>query len=402
MVDMDDAMHRALGAAALACALVLASACLKSDCEENPNLRCGPYASGGAGGMGTGGGPSAGPGGGGAGAAGGGGGAVGGGGAGGCAQDPGQCTGSTPVCDPVTNACVGCSHHEQCADSACNVFTGACLAATPVTVGPADSLADAISAVPAGGEAVFLLSPGNYNEDPPPNVSSGKTVAILAAGGRPIVTGIGGSPTLTVAANTTVLLAGVNLTGNTSSRGANVDGQLALDAVEVRNNTGGGLDASSSAELRLRNTIVAGNNTDVPAIALGGGSLELVYSSVGGSFGTSPGIECGSGHQLTIRNAVVFSLGSEALESCGSAAVSFTAIDAAVAPAGEGNVTFDATSPGLFASLNTGDLRLTSSGQGVFGGVASWRWGDVPADIDGLPRPSTDGAPDAAGASVGP
>ena len=72
------------------------------------------------------------------------------------------CTGETPYCDPATLSCAPCSYHEHCPDSACNPFTGACLSATPATVGPSGTYTDltaALATVGAGAEAVFRVAP---------------------------------------------------------------------------------------------------------------------------------------------------------------------------------------------------------------------------------------------------
>jgi hypothetical protein len=58
--------------------------------------------------------------------------------------------------------------------------------------------------------------------------------------------------------------------------------------------------------------------------------------------------------------------------------------------------------PVLFENLDNGDLRLTAAGVTAFTDVALWQSGDPAADIDGNPRPSTDGTPDVCGAHEGP
>ena len=63
----------------------------------------------------------------------------------------------------------------------------------------------------------------------------------------------------------------------------------------------------------------------------------------------------------------------------------------------EADVGFDAA---WFMGYATGDFRLSTSGDTTFADVAEWREGDPPTDIDGHPRPTTDGQPDHAGADV--
>src|SRR5690606_37453773 len=119
------------------------------------------------------------------------------------------CGGQRPYCNPETLSCEACRYHAHCPDSACNPFTGACLDATPETVGPGGdhaSIAAALGSVGDGEEAVFLVSPGSYNEDPaPPNLTN-RTVALLGGGGRPTIRAEDGNPTFTVANGATLLL----------------------------------------------------------------------------------------------------------------------------------------------------------------------------------------------------
>src|SRR5690606_4902631 len=105
------------------------------------------------------------------------------------------CTGETPYCNPDTNACEACSFHAHCPDSACNVFTGACLDATPETVGPGGdhlTLTLALASVNDGEEAVFLVSPNTamapYSEDL--QLGGTRVVALLGQNGRPTITGV--------------------------------------------------------------------------------------------------------------------------------------------------------------------------------------------------------------------
>ena len=82
------------------------------------------------------------------------------------------CGGETPYCDAQTLSCVPCRYHAHCPDSACNPFTGACLSATPQTVGPGGdypSIVEAITnGVGSGEEAVFLVSAWALGKNDPP------------------------------------------------------------------------------------------------------------------------------------------------------------------------------------------------------------------------------------------
>jgi hypothetical protein len=309
----------------------------------------------------------------------------------------------TPVCDPADFTCRPCRFHAECPGAACNLFSGECLTATPTMVGTnAGDLATAIAAAPA--EAILIVQPGAGDYEGPFNVD-GKTIAILAQGGRPVlsVPSASNSPTLTVNNNTTVLLQGLDVTLNGSAVGLQVAGNLALDQVTVRQNTGGGINATSTADIRARNTIIAGNGIDTPAIDLASGAdFDLLYSSVGGvgTVMTTTTLDCGNSPNVTIRNSILFSQGIGAtVVNCASATISHTAADEALT--GDANTTFT-VDMGLFTALSQGDLRLTAAGQTEFQNDALWRNGDPPDDIDGAARPTADMTQDIPGAHLGP
>ena len=324
--------------------------------------------------------------------------------------DDANCTGETPWCNPTTLACQACSYHEHCPTSACNVFTGACLDAEPKTVGPEPgddfpSLTLALASVVGDDEeAVFLVSPtaGDYNETVTPTIAGTRAIALLGSNGRPVIRATSGGPTFDVYNGATLLLEGIDLKSNGNAVAISAAGRVALDRVEIAQNSGGGIGTSgTSAELLIRNSIIAGNgNSDVHAISLGQGKLELLFSSVGGgTISPSAAISCAGGHDLTVRNSVLFNRHAGGpLESCGNATISHTAADENLS--GTGNTLFTVEAS-LFANLNNGNLRLTANGLSAFDAVALWQPGDPLTDIDGQPRPTTEG-PDVAGAHRGP
>src|SRR5690606_25063626 len=155
--------------------------------------------------------------------------------------DDALCGGKRPYCNPETLSCEACRYHAHCPDSACNPFTGACLDATPETVGPGGdhaSIAAALGSVGDGEEAVFLVSPtpGDYNETPAPDISSGRTIAFLGQGGRPVVRATDGGAAVTVFNGATLLLEGVDLMANTNAVAMQVAGFVALDRVRISSN----------------------------------------------------------------------------------------------------------------------------------------------------------------------
>ncbi|MEM6849546.1 MAG: hypothetical protein AAF580_16015, partial [Pseudomonadota bacterium] len=193
-----------------------------------------------------------------------------------------------PACNPATLACDLCRYHSDCPASACNIFSGECINATPITVGPDAgddhaTLQAALAEVMTGSEGVILLKPKGspYNEATAINIVGNRTIAILAQGEDVTWNEDDGSSTLTVAAGTTVFIEGIAISGNTAAVAAiTANGQLALDKVEVRQNAGEGITAGSAAELRIRNSIIAANANNTAAIALGGADLQLLFSAV--------------------------------------------------------------------------------------------------------------------------
>src|SRR5690606_25640549 len=224
--------------------------------------------------------------------------------------DDALCGGETPYCDAQTLSCVPCRYHAHCPDSACNPFTGACLSATPQTVGPGGdypSIVEAITnGVGSGEEAVFVVSPDTGAYQGAHVVSDMKVIALLGQNGRPVANDLN-LPTFTVANGATLLLEGIDLAGNLNSRALQVDGRLALDRVEVALNSGGGIAASSTAELLVRNSVVAGNGTgNADAVALVGSTATFLYSSLSGvSDAPSAAVNCSGGHSLTVRNSIL-------------------------------------------------------------------------------------------------
>jgi len=346
-----------------------------------------------------------------------------------CTDDPGLCQGSTPVChegtcvpctpdedalcagetpwcNPATNACEACSYHEHCPDSACNVFTGACLDATPETVGPGgDYPTLTLALATAGAEAVFLVSPDTGGAAYSEVIEIGKTgptvIALLAQNGRPAIDGLGLPPTVTVYNGATLLLEGIDLRLNGNAVAVQTSGLVALDRVEITQNSGGGINATGTAELLVRNSIIAGNGTNTPAVVLSGATFDAVFSSIAGpdTSGMVAAISCTTSPDLSVRNSVLFKVNSgSTLEGCSAATIDHTAGDEQLS--GTGNTTFT-VEPSLFENLGNGNLRLTAAGKAEFDGVALWQPGDPVTDIDGALRPTAEG-PDVAGAHLGP
>ena len=314
------------------------------------------------------------------------------------AEDASACEGTTPLCDEENNSCVGCSFHEECQDlgsPACNIASGACFDPAAVSMVNASSngaIQAEVDGVPDGAERAIRLTGGGGLHTI--TVDGGKTIAIVSdSASRREVRGSSGDPTLTVTgAGTTVYLHRLELTANTDDVGVSVEasGTLYADSVQVAQNTGGGITLAAGTSGFLRNCMVAGDGGNSPAIS-SAGTLDAVYTTLGRdtNFG-DPVLEC-SGGSASVRNSIVVNqtntTGDEV--SCPGVALTNTAVESTTTP-----------EDWFGSGFANGDYFLNAAGQTQFADIAVWELGDPPFDFEGDDRPSTDGAPDFAGADV--
>lgn len=319
------------------------------------------------------------------------------------AEEPEACTGTTPLCDDASNTCVPCTAHEQCGEAACNLFTGACLPGDAVVhVGPLEEyteLGAAIASFAEGAEGTIIVHQANYDEAA--TVDGGRVLAFLANGGalpRWILAG-GGSPQLTVTGAATVLMEGMQLSGNASDVGLRVDGGLAwVERGRVVDNNGGGIVAENGAELVLRNSFVGGNGSGGLGsfgIDVTDADVRVLYTTVArNDEDTIDSIRC-MGATVDVRNSIVVGRDAGSIQ-CPGIVISNSAVDEAI----DGNMNVGAAVLAWFVDGTAGNFHLTATGAMVFADIAQWQPGDPTTDIDGDPRPAMDGEPDFAGADV--
>ncbi|MEM6792125.1 MAG: hypothetical protein AAF715_31700 [Myxococcota bacterium] len=333
-------------------------------------------------------------------------------------QDRAQCTGDELTCDELTNTCGPCRYHAQCPGAACNVFTGLCMTAPPVSVGlgAGDDFARidlAVDAIPNQGEGIIIVDDKGSAYENTVSVADGKVVAILAGSGRPVIdVPIIGAPFpgIQVNSNATLMVEGLTFEGN--SYGLEIfDGNVNLDRVEIRDGVSGGILADATTELRVRTSTLGANGSftasGFSAIAVGPDvTLDVNFSTIVGLSSGSPAISCEEGAVVTVRNAILFA-GTSGLNSplamCDAGvALTVTNTVASTMLPGTGNATFIPSS-GFFEDLSRGDLRLTPAGRAEFADHARWADFDPRVDLDGRPRPNlVDGSFDVAGAHLGP
>ena len=327
--------------------------------------------------------------------------------------------GTTPICELETNACVPCTEHEQCGEAACNLYTGACLPGDAVVhVGGRKpdfaTLGDAVESFGEGAEGTIVVHGGKataFNESV--TVDGGRLLAFVAAELGPGVEpprwirSSGNAPQLTVSADATVLLDGLQLSSNASSMvpGVLVDGGRAwMDRSRIVTNLGGGIVAQAGAELTLRNCFVGQDINNVDALLVDGASARVSYSTLAGGTFNAAALRCASPLTVNIRSSILVTQGGSPPDEvvCPLAAITYSATEGMVV--GEGNESVGAFPGGMadlwFADYLTGDFHLQNDGLTLFADVAQWHAGDPPTDIDGEARPTNDGDLDYAGADV--
>jgi hypothetical protein len=319
------------------------------------------------------------------------------------------CTGATPVCDEGSNTCIGCTDHAQCMDSACAFETGECL--DPMCVVDVDgdggqdytSIQAAVSAVGDGEDCTIIVHQFGVSDTyATVTIEGGKRIALLAAADdEPVIQGNTGAG-IEVMGGATLYARGLDIRGNTDDLGIDVSdaGTSAyVDQCEVMQNTEGGIAVTTSAYLRLRNSMVGGaNSTDIAALRVQSASIDVVYATIVGyddGFGGGVALRC-SGSTVSVRNSLLVKTGVGTELDCDEADITFTATETNTP--GSGNVALGSVMPDWFISPSS-DLHLDNP-PGALLSAAEWHEGDPATDIDGDSRPDVDGTADIAGADV--
>jgi len=334
-----------------------------------------------------------------------------------------QCTGEqdaacgdlTPICDVETNTCIGCSGHDECPESACNIAEGNCFdpasvvhvdGTTPCADGdgteqdPYCDLGEALIAVP--GESLIVLHPmlsNPFSYVEANTISS--IVAIFGANGEvmPTVQGAGSIAALTVPGSGQLFLAGIQLSGaQLEAPGIRVNGQAWIEKSRIVNNSGGGIVVDNGGSLFLENSFVGGNVDDVDAILVVDGSAQINYSTLAGGGDleeTASALSCTPGSSVSVRNSILVAVSAGPELVCDDATVTDSALEGSLGD----NLELGELVPGWFASYALGDFSLVG---GMYPPAiemaATWLDGDPATDIEGDARPTTDGMPDFAGA----
>lgn len=340
------------------------------------------------------------------------------------------CVGTTPICNTETNVCEGCSEHEQCPDSACNMAAGNCMDPGVVVHVDGDfamcGSSNGSEAMPyctisaalgAAGEETLIVLHELDNDAP---YLQANTVAVdvalfSAPGAQPRIQGTGGAPALTISASGSLALVDVDITGgpntgitinggqawvelariatNTSQGVAMNGGSAWIERSEIVNNSGGGIVVDGGGMLMLENSFVGGDDTGIVAVDIQDGSGTILYSTLGAGFGAAAAsLRCVDGSTSTMRNSIVVSYSASPEIDCPQLGQSANFEEADTA------MVFD-DQANWFGDFAAGDFHLNP---GMYPTeietAALWELDDPTTDIDGDPRPVTDGTPDFAGA----
>lgn len=336
-----------------------------------------------------------------------------------CAQcserDTTVCTGTVPICDVDAHTCVGCTHHEQCPDSACHLADGSCLPIDRVFHVDGDALdcaapdgsaalpfcaiADALAEIGPAGRATLRIAATTLPYLEPLAVTGDRVVALVPWGDDPpVLDRTGTGSTLTVD-GATIYAWRVRFEGSGSAPAiAMVDSRGWIDRTVVVLNDGGGIRIEQGSELHLVNTVIGANGTGLAArvgLDADASTFDVVFGTIAGNDGTgAASLRCTAGANGSLRNSLVVGLDPPSIDCAG-----LDAITSAVDTNGLGGadvLVVPSFVAGWFVDPPTGDFHLVPDTQ--FETLGVWASGDPLVDLDGDPRPTMDGAIEVLGA----
>jgi len=331
-------------------------------------------------------------------------------------EDDAACGDLTPLCDVGANTCIGCSGHEQCPESACNLAEGNCFGPDNVVhvdgddpcdsgdgseESPYCSLTEAL--LGASDDPVIIVhevggDPLIYLES---NTISFSTAIFAASGESPVVRG-SVAAALTVSSSGRLFLRGISIDNTADGHvGLSITGgQAWIEQSRIVNNSGGGIIVDGGGSLFIQNSFVGGSNS-APAIDLQDGDISVLYSTLGlpPSLG-GPALSCNDGSSSTLRNSLVTSTHADPEIQCPQLTVSNSAFESMNDDINDsgGNMLLGELDLSWFVDYLAGDFTLTGDHPEELDTTAVWQSGDPATDINGDSRPTTDGMADFAGA----
>jgi hypothetical protein len=360
------------------------------------------------------------------------------------ADEKSLCQGNKPVCG-ADNVCAACTEHSDCADTACNLETGACFGveyiiyvdrAAPCEAGdgsmaaPFCKIGQAFEKMLGDDVTVgwtIKIKSGNYVEDPLV-VPDGSLVAMNSWDGiQPKIRATPGSGhTLSVANESKLYIDNLAFNLNDEFNGvlcasADVwidDSRMASNANQgyestncdtwirrsvIFKNGGGGIASYGPGATWITNTFVTSNGTQVLE-EYGGirsaqeNEMHINYSTVVNNL-TAVGprsLQCtadaGPGE---IRNSVLIAFGGMSSIDCVGGVFSNSAVDD-VQP-GDTNIVATVMDIMTFFNPQMNGVYTAKPDTGL-AALGLWKTGDPLTDFDGTARANMDGAADFAGA----
>jgi len=374
--------------------------------------------------------------------------------------DLAACEDTTPLCDAGTNACVGCTAHEQCPagapdidGAACDLETGACLPAENVwhvdedaddcsDLGegtlevPLCGLREAVGRAELAGTGTIILHEiaggQTYSDEA---ISAPVRLAILAADGEePRIEGNVLNPGLIFGGGAVAYLRGLSIVEG-DSHGIDIDvARVHAEGVLIQDNAGWGVSVAPTGAFFASNSRIVTNEEGGIEFGTAGPVEETDGEDGSGSGTDGMGLPDPDSASVRLVNCFV-----NAATDAHAVVVNEGAIDVLYSTLGvpatldafalrcetgtfarvrnsvlvsrlsepvdcdnvELETSFveqDVDADDWFEDYNAGEFTLNGPPEELLEG-AQWRTGDPATDIDGRPRPAADGAVDAAGAA---
>ena len=345
-------------------------------------------------------------------------------------------------------SCGGCTRHEQCPDSACDLSRGECMSAERVfyvdsevcpEVGlgtEADPFCELgtvldLDNTPSGESSVAIVI-GHGSEAYPENIElPGAWPRRLAVLGRGDVT-IGLSsldgPTFHVKTGSRLFLHNVTVTRSTDAGVRCADAEVWVDESEVTQNAAGiiaegcrvtirrsivsgndgdGVSLAAMSALRLESSGIVGNGepqTESVALRSNESSFDVTYSTiVGNAAALGPGgdaphssLLCTGGMGGPVRNSVVVAPELTSI-SCPWAFFEASFLDTPGLDV-PGSMITENWDPTWFEDLDAHDIHIRNPDSNPWRELALWGLEDPQRDLDGASRRAVPGTVGAAGA----
>jgi len=340
--------------------------------------------------------------------------------------------------------CGGCTRQAQCPDSACNVWTGACMDdAMKLWVQPANSgcndsnagsepaplctAVEALSRLPNGGEGILYL--GNGRHLGVDFFAANAEIALIGDGANVFTESntAQGEVGASFGGTTEIMIHNMRLTGTDAPALACTDGaKVALESVAVVGGAPHAIDVATcdlllqrsrvtnqqftnagaqgtlrfsggpTSTLRLYSSTLALQATDetaYPTVRVDGGVLDVRGSTI---IALEPGAKilgCDLNISGAVHSALLSASPTAAGIECPGATFDYSVIDSTRLD-GQGLVRLPFTFSGWFRSIIS-DLRLREDGAAVeeLEGIGRWELGDPLLDYDGAPLPTVPGTP---------